>query len=83
LSELLRAAAAKKVIRPWDKNSEKNRPRFGAAKGKRNGPEKNLEFRLGNLQNRRIDANSVDLVILSQGPWHHAEIPADGDCCCA
>ena len=36
---------------------------------------KNLEFRLGNLQNPPIDAGSVDLVILSQA-LHHAENPA-------
>jgi ArsR family transcriptional regulator len=47
---------------------------FGAAKAKKNGL-KNLEFRLGNLQNPPIEANSVDLVILSQA-LHHAEDPA-------
>jgi len=48
---------------------------FGAAKAKKNGL-KNLEFRLGNLQAPPIDANSVDLVVLSQA-LHHAEIPAE------
>ena len=71
LSELL-ARRAKKVIAV--DNSEKI-VAFGAAKAKKNGL-KNLEFRLGNLQNPPIDANSVDLVILSQA-LHHAEIPAD------
>jgi ubiquinone/menaquinone biosynthesis C-methylase UbiE len=71
LSELL-ARRAKKVIAV--DNSEKIVD-FGAAKAKKNGL-KNLEFRLGNLQNPPIDANSVDLVILSQA-LHHAEIPAD------
>jgi ubiquinone/menaquinone biosynthesis C-methylase UbiE/DNA-binding transcriptional ArsR family regulator len=71
LSELL-ARRAKKVIAV--DNSEKI-VAFGAAKVKKNGL-KNLEFRLGNLQNPPIDANSVDLVILSQA-LHHAEIPAD------
>jgi ubiquinone/menaquinone biosynthesis C-methylase UbiE/DNA-binding transcriptional ArsR family regulator len=71
LSELL-ARRAKKVIAV--DNSEKI-VEFGKAKAKKNGL-KNLEFRLGNLQNPPIDANSVDLVILSQA-LHHAEIPAD------
>ena len=71
LSELL-ARRAKKVIAV--DNSEKI-VAFGKAKAKKNGL-KNLEFRLGNLQNPPIDANSVDLVILSQA-LHHAEIPAD------
>src|SRR5271165_6217781 len=71
LSELL-ARRAKRVIAV--DNSEKI-VAFGAAKAKKNGL-KNLEFRLGNLQNPPIDANSVDLVILSQA-LHHAEIPAD------
>ncbi|HEY5297705.1 MAG TPA: metalloregulator ArsR/SmtB family transcription factor [Verrucomicrobiae bacterium] len=71
LSELL-ARRAKKVIAV--DNSEKI-VAFGAAKAKKNGL-KNLEFRLGNLQNPPIDANSVDLAILSQA-LHHAEIPAD------
>ena len=48
---------------------------FGAAKAKKNGL-KNLEFRQGDLQNPPVDANSVDLVILSQA-LHHAEQPAE------
>jgi len=71
LSELL-ARRCKKVIAV--DNSEKI-VAFGKAKAKKNGL-KNLEFRLGNLQNPLIEANSVDLVILSQA-LHHAEIPAD------
>jgi ArsR family transcriptional regulator len=46
---------------------------FGAAKAKKNNL-KNLEFRLGDLQNPPIDPESVDLVILSQA-LHHAEEP--------
>ena len=70
LSELL-ARRCKKVIAV--DNSEKI-VEFGAAKAKKNGL-KNLEFRQGDLQNPPIDANSVDLVILSQA-LHHAENPA-------
>ena len=70
LSELL-ARRAKKVIAV--DNSEKI-VAFGAAKAKKNGL-KNLEFRQGDLQNPPIEANSVDLVILSQA-LHHAENPA-------
>ena len=36
---------------------------------------KNLEFRLGDLQNPPIEPESVDLAILSQA-LHHAEEPA-------
>ncbi|HVU26490.1 MAG TPA: metalloregulator ArsR/SmtB family transcription factor [Verrucomicrobiae bacterium] len=71
LSELL-ARRAKKVIAV--DNSEKI-VEFGKAKAKKNHL-KNLEFRLGDLQTPPIDANSVDLVILSQA-LHHAENPAD------
>jgi ArsR family transcriptional regulator len=71
LSELL-ARRAKRVIAV--DNSEKI-VEFGKAKAKKNHL-KNLEFRLGDLQNPPIDANSVDLVILSQA-LHHAEIPED------
>ena len=71
LSELL-ARRCKKVIAV--DNSEKI-VAFGAAKAKKNGL-KNLEFRLGDLQSPPIEANSVDLVILSQA-LHHAEVPAD------
>lgn len=71
LSELL-ARRAKRVIAV--DNSEKI-VAFGAAKAKKNGL-KNLEFRLGDLQNPPIEPNSVDLVVLSQA-LHHAEIPAD------
>lgn len=70
LSELL-ARRCKKVIAV--DNSEKI-VEFGAAKAKKNGL-KNLEFRLGNLQNPPIEPASVDLVILSQA-LHHAEDPA-------
>ena len=70
LSELL-ARRCKKVIAV--DNSEKI-VAFGAAKAKKAGL-KNLEFRLGDLQNPPIEAGSVDLVILSQA-LHHAEDPA-------
>jgi ubiquinone/menaquinone biosynthesis C-methylase UbiE len=70
LSELL-AHRCKKVIAV--DNSEKI-VAFGAAKARKNGL-KNLEFRLGDLQNPPIEAGSVDLVILSQA-LHHAEDPA-------
>jgi ArsR family transcriptional regulator len=69
LSELL-ARRCKKVIAV--DNSEKI-VAFGAAKAKKNNL-KNLEFRLGDLQNPPIDPQSVDLAILSQA-LHHAENP--------
>ncbi|MEI2725439.1 MAG: class I SAM-dependent methyltransferase [Verrucomicrobiota bacterium] len=70
LSELL-ARRCKRVIAV--DNSEKI-VAFGAAKAKKNGL-KNLEFRLGDLQNPPVEAGSVDLVILSQA-LHHAADPA-------
>jgi ubiquinone/menaquinone biosynthesis C-methylase UbiE/DNA-binding transcriptional ArsR family regulator len=70
LSELL-ARRCKKVIAV--DNSEKI-VAFGAAKAKKNNL-KNLEFRLGNLQNPPIEPDSVDLVVLSQA-LHHADEPA-------
>src|SRR5437899_3443455 len=70
LSELL-ARRCKKVIAV--DNSEKI-VAFGAAKAKKNNL-KNLEFRLGDLQNPPIDPESVDLAVLSQA-LHHAEQPA-------
>ena len=70
LSELL-ARSAKKVIAV--DNSEKM-VAFGANKAKKNGL-KNLEFRLGDLENPPIEPHSVDLVILSQA-LHHAAEPA-------
>jgi len=69
LSELL-ARRAKKVI------AVDNSPKivaFGAKKAKKSGV-KNLEFRLGQLEDPPIDPGSVDLVILSQA-LHHAEDP--------
>jgi ArsR family transcriptional regulator len=69
LSELL-ARRCKKVIAV--DNSAKI-VEFGAKKAKKNGL-KNLEFRLGDLQSPPIEAESVDLVILSQA-LHHAEEP--------
>jgi len=68
LSELL-ARRCKKVIAV--DNSEKM-VTFGANKAKKNGL-KNLEFRLGDLENPPIDPQSVDLVILSQALHHAAE----------
>ncbi|MGD0086165.1 MAG: metalloregulator ArsR/SmtB family transcription factor [Verrucomicrobiota bacterium] len=70
LGELL-ARRCKKVIAV--DNSEKM-VAFGAAKAKKNGL-KNLEFRLGDLQNPPIEPGGVDLVILSQA-LHHAAAPA-------
>jgi len=70
LSELL-ARRCKRVIAV--DNSEKI-VAFGAAKAKKNNL-KNLEFRLGNLQNPPVEPESVDLAILSQA-LHHAEEPA-------
>jgi ArsR family transcriptional regulator len=69
LSELL-ARSCKKVIAV--DNSEKM-VEFGARKARKNGL-KNLEFRLGDLQNPPVDPESVDLVVLSQA-LHHAEKP--------
>jgi ArsR family transcriptional regulator len=69
LSELL-ARRCKKVIAV---DNSKKIVEFGAAKAKKNGL-KNLEFRLGDLQNPPIDPASVDLVILSQA-LHHADDP--------
>ncbi len=47
---------------------------FGARKARQNGL-KNLEFRLGDLENPPVESSSVDLVILSQA-LHHATDPA-------
>src|SRR5580692_4475314 len=71
LSELL-ARRAKKVIAV--DNSEKM-VAFGANKAKKNGL-KNLEFRLGDLENPPIEPGSVDLVVLSQA-LHHAASPKE------
>jgi ArsR family transcriptional regulator len=68
VSELL-ARRCKKVIAV--DNSEKI-VEFGAAKAKKNGL-RNLEFRLGDLQDPPIDPASVDLVVLSQALHHAAE----------
>lgn len=70
LSELL-ARRCRKVIAV--DNSERI-VEFGAAKARKNHL-KNLEFRLGNLQEPPIEPESVDLVVLSQA-LHHAEEPA-------
>jgi ArsR family transcriptional regulator len=70
LSELL-ARRCRKVIAV--DNSEKI-VAFGAAKARKNNL-KNLEFRLGDLQNPPVETESVDLAILSQA-LHHAEEPA-------
>ncbi|MEY2410978.1 MAG: hypothetical protein QOF48_3648 [Verrucomicrobiota bacterium] len=69
LSELL-ARRCKKVIAV--DNSEKM-VAFGANKAKKNGL-KNLEFRLGDLQNPPVEPQSVDVAILSQA-LHHATDP--------
>ena len=70
VSELL-ARRAKKVIAV--DNSEKI-VAFGASKARRNGL-KNLEFRLGDIEEPPIQPQSVELVILSQA-LHHARNPA-------
>ena len=69
LSELL-ARRARKIIAV--DNSEKM-VAFGANKAKKN-KLKNLEFRLGDLENPPIEPESVDLVVLSQA-LHHAADP--------
>jgi ubiquinone/menaquinone biosynthesis C-methylase UbiE/DNA-binding transcriptional ArsR family regulator len=71
LSELL-ARRCRKVIAV--DNSEKM-VEFGARKARKNGL-KNLEFRLGDVQDPPVEANSVDVVILSQA-LHHAEQPEE------
>jgi ubiquinone/menaquinone biosynthesis C-methylase UbiE/DNA-binding transcriptional ArsR family regulator len=70
VSELL-ARRCKKVIAV---DNSKRIVAYGAAKARKNGL-KNLEFRLGDLQDPPIEAEGVDLVILSQA-LHHAETPA-------
>lgn len=70
LSELL-ARRCKKVIAV---DNSARIVAFGAARARKNRL-KNLEFRLGDLQDPPIEANSVDVVILSQA-LHHAEDPA-------
>ncbi len=69
LSELL-ALRCKRVIAV--DNSEKIIA-FGAAKARKAGL-KNLEFRLGDLEDPPIDPESVDVVVLSQA-LHHAADP--------
>ena len=70
LSELL-ARRAKEVIAV--DNSERM-VAFGANKARKN-KIKNLEFRLGDLENPPLEPASVDLVILSQA-LHHASNPS-------
>jgi ArsR family transcriptional regulator len=70
LSELL-ARRCKKVIAV--DNSEKM-VAFGSAQAKKINL-KNLEFRLGDLENPPIDDDTADLAILSQA-LHHAAEPA-------
>lgn len=69
LSELL-ALRCRKVIAV--DNSEKI-VEFGAAKAREAGL-KNLEFRLGDLEDPPVEPSSVDVAILSQA-LHHAENP--------
>ena len=69
IAELL-ARRCKRVIAV--DNSEKI-VAFGAAKARKNNV-KNLEFRLGDLQNPPIEPESMDLAILSQA-LHHAPEP--------
>jgi len=70
VSELL-ARRCKRVIAV--DNSERI-VAFGSAKARKNNI-KNLEFRLGDLQNPPIERSSVDVAILSQA-LHHADNPA-------
>ena len=70
LAQLL-AKRAKKVIAI--DNSEKM-VEFGASLAKKHG-FKNLEYRLGEIEDPPIPANSVDLALLSQA-LHHATNPA-------
>jgi SAM-dependent methyltransferase len=72
LSELV-ARRAKKVIAV--DNSIKM-VEFGAAKARKN-KIKNLEFRLGELENPPIEPDSVDVALLSQA-LHHAAKPEEG-----
>jgi ArsR family transcriptional regulator len=69
LSELL-ARRCRKVIAV---DNSKRIVAFGAAKARKNGL-KNLEFRLGDLENPPIEAGSVNLAVLSQS-LHHAKNP--------
>jgi ubiquinone/menaquinone biosynthesis C-methylase UbiE len=69
ISELL-ARRAKKVIAV--DNSDKI-VAFGVAKARKSGI-KNLEFRLGDLEQPPIEPGSVDLVLMSQS-LHHAKTP--------
>ena len=70
LAQML-AKSAKKVIAV--DNSEKM-VEFGAGLAKEHG-FKNLDYRLGDIEAPPIDANSVDLALLSQA-LHHAGKPA-------
>jgi ubiquinone/menaquinone biosynthesis C-methylase UbiE/DNA-binding transcriptional ArsR family regulator len=70
ISELL-ARRAKRVVAV--DNSEKM-VAFGAKKAKKIGL-RNLEFRLGDLEDPPLEDESVDLVVLSQA-LHHASDPA-------
>ena len=70
LSQLL-APRAKKVIAI---DSSEKMVEFGEAQTKRNG-FKNVEFRLGDIEEPPIAANSVDLALLSQA-LHHAANPS-------
>ncbi|HEY3856971.1 MAG TPA: metalloregulator ArsR/SmtB family transcription factor [Verrucomicrobiae bacterium] len=72
LSELL-ARRAKKVIAV---DNSMKMVEFGAAKAKKN-KIKNLEFRLGELENPPIELESVDVALLSQA-LHHAANPGEG-----
>ena len=70
LSQLL-ARNAEKVIAV---DSSEKMVEFGAGLAREHG-FKNLEYRLGDIQEPPIDANSVDLAIFSQA-LHHAPAPA-------
>jgi ArsR family transcriptional regulator len=72
LSELV-ARRAKRVIAV---DNSVRMVEFGAAKARKN-KIKNLEFRLGELENPPIEPESVDVALLSQA-LHHAARPEDG-----
>jgi ArsR family transcriptional regulator len=72
LSELV-AHRARKVIAV---DNSARMVEFGAAKARKN-KIKNLEFRLGDLENPPIEPESVDVALLSQA-LHHAARPEDG-----
>src|SRR5436190_2167512 len=66
---------ARRASKEIPEHSSERIVEFGISKAKKNGL-KNLEFRLGDLENPPIAPQSVDLVVLSQA-LHHAKNPAN------